>query len=48
MIFQFDSQVFFYNLIIIKNQLILISYENVELKEEGSKWKKTSNLSGMS
>jgi len=33
--FQFGSQFFFGDLVLIKDQLILISYENVRLKEEG-------------
>jgi hypothetical protein len=36
--FLFDSQLFFfYYLGVIKNQLILISYKNMRLKEEGLK-----------
>jgi hypothetical protein len=38
---------FFYDLIIIKDQFILISYEKVGLKEEGPKMKKASNMGGM-
>ena len=34
--FQFDPQIFFFgNLVLIENQLILISYERVRFKEEG-------------
>jgi hypothetical protein len=39
--FQFSPQTFFPDdLVLIKDQLILISYEKIGLKEEGPKWKR--------
>jgi len=35
--FEFDLQLFFEDLVLIKNQLILIFYENMRLKDEGTK-----------
>jgi hypothetical protein len=47
-IFKFCTQIFCLDdLVLIKKQLILNSYESVRLEEEGSKKKNTANISGV-
>jgi hypothetical protein len=46
--FQFDPQTFFFrDLVLIEDQLILISYEKMRLKDEEPKWKKVPHIGGM-
>jgi hypothetical protein len=47
MFFKLVLKLFFSDLVLIENQLILISYEKVRLKEEGPKWKRAPNMDDM-
>ena len=46
--FQFDHQSYFFrDLVLIEDQLILIFYEKMGLKDEEPKWKKVPHIGGM-